>query len=115
MIEEKIFYPTVKAKRSEDIPLESLAEHLAVKHVLADLLDVDVDDPSFAIKLDVLREEAERHFKDERTELFPQVRKIFDKEILEELGAQMETLTADLEGTSPRETVPYQIDQAPTI
>src|SRR4051812_10424667 len=40
-IEEKHFYPAVKAKRTEDILLEALEEHLGMKRVLADLLAAD--------------------------------------------------------------------------
>ncbi len=38
-IEEHQFYPAVKAKRTNDILLESLEEHLGIKRVLADLMD----------------------------------------------------------------------------
>ncbi len=39
--EEQVFYPAVKAKRTEDILLESLEEHLSLKRLLADLLTMD--------------------------------------------------------------------------
>ena len=39
-IEERDFYPVVKAKRTESILLESLEEHLGIKRVLADLLEL---------------------------------------------------------------------------
>ena len=35
--EEEIFYPAVRAKRTEDVLLESLEEHLSLKRLLADL------------------------------------------------------------------------------
>src|SRR5215471_3154965 len=53
-IEEHHFYPAVKAKRTEDILLESLEEHLGIKRVLADLLDVDALDETFDAKIKVL-------------------------------------------------------------
>jgi hemerythrin superfamily protein len=37
-MEEKLFYPSVKAKKTEELVLESAEEHLAVKRVLADML-----------------------------------------------------------------------------
>src|SRR5689334_10550569 len=65
-IEERHFYPAVKAKATEDILLESLEEHLAIKRVLADLLGLDVDDDRWQAKLEVLREEVEHHVEEER-------------------------------------------------
>src|SRR5688572_10380653 len=70
-IEETHFYPAVKAARTEDILLESLEEHLAIKRCLADLVDMDVDDETFEAKLKVLQEQVEHHVEEEETELFP--------------------------------------------
>lgn len=53
-IEERHFYPSVKEKTTEAILLESLEEHLAIKRVLADLLRLDAEDPTFAAKIKVL-------------------------------------------------------------
>ena len=47
-IEEHHFYPAVKAKRTEDILLEALEEHLGIKRVLADLLETEASDPEDA-------------------------------------------------------------------
>src|SRR5947207_2044082 len=60
-IEEKDFYPAVKAKRTEDILLESLEEHLAIKRVIADLLKLDPSDETFDAKVKVLNEQVEHH------------------------------------------------------
>ena len=46
-IEEHHFYPAVKEKRTEDILLESVEEHLAIKRTIADLLKLDVGDVQF--------------------------------------------------------------------
>ena len=53
-IEEKDFYPAVKAKRTE-ILLESLEEHLGIKRVIADLLKLDPSDETFDPTVKVLR------------------------------------------------------------
>lgn len=78
-IEEKHFYPTVRAGRTEDILLESLEEHLSLKRVLADLLVLSLDDARFEPKLHVLKEQVEHHHKEEEEKLFPKVRKLFDE------------------------------------
>ena len=53
-IEEHQFYPTVRAKRTEDILLEALEEHVGIKRVLADLLETEAKDPTFDAKIKVL-------------------------------------------------------------
>ncbi len=57
-IEEQDFYPAVRARRTEDILLESLEEHLSIKRVLADLVALDAADETFgAGKVHVLAEQ----------------------------------------------------------
>src|SRR5688572_21479149 len=45
-VEEKIFYPAVMAKETSDLLHESVEEHLAIKRVLADMLELQVNDDS---------------------------------------------------------------------
>ncbi len=44
--EEEVFYPAVKALRTADILLESLEEHLSLKRLVADLLELPPAAPS---------------------------------------------------------------------
>jgi hypothetical protein len=111
-IEEAHFYPAVRASRTEDILLESLEEHLAIKRVLADLLDLDFDDAVFDAKLKVLQEEVEHHVEEEEGELFPKVSRLFGKERLAEIGAVMQQMADELEGTDPRFQVRHQTGEA---
>src|SRR5688500_20212022 len=74
--EEELFYPAVRAKRTEDILLESLEEHLSLKRVLADLLALAPGDDKFEPKLHVLVEQAEHHHEEEEEHLFPKAGKI---------------------------------------
>src|SRR5262245_43153580 len=60
-IEERHFYPSVKENTTEEILLESVEEHLAIKRVLADLLQTDAGDETFTAKCKVLEDEVERH------------------------------------------------------
>lgn len=114
-IEEKLFYPTVKAKSTEDILLESVEEHLAVKRVIADMLDLSPTDDTFDAKLTLLKEQVLHHVKEERTELFPKVKKLLDAEQLEALGQEMMALTDELEGNDPRLQVPNETAEAAHI
>ncbi|MGZ8265010.1 MAG: hemerythrin domain-containing protein, partial [Burkholderiales bacterium] len=63
--EEEVFYPAVKAARTEDVLLESLEEHLSLKRLLADLLELDPAEQTFDPKFKVLKEQAEHHHEEE--------------------------------------------------
>lgn len=111
-IEEEIFYPAVKAKRTEDILLESLEEHLSLKRVLADLLQMQASDDRYEPKLHVLKEQTEHHHKEEEEHLFPKVRKLFEEARLEEIGGELEQRSAALMKGQPRGRVLGQTDEA---
>jgi hemerythrin superfamily protein len=115
-IEEKRFYPAVKERSTESILLESVEEHLAIKRVIADLLQLDAGDETFAAKIKVLEDEVAHHVEEEEETLFPRVEQMFDDEALESLGEAMEeTQTALLQAGNPRQTVPSEIERAATI
>jgi hemerythrin superfamily protein len=112
-IEEEAFYPAVKAKRTEDILLESLEEHLGIKRVLSDLIDLDASDETFDAKAKVLQEQVEHHVEEEEDDLFPKVKKIFDEETLVAIAQQMAMLQEELLAKgNPRLAVPTQTDEA---
>src|SRR5437868_428211 len=85
-IEEHHFYPAVRAKRTEDILLESLEEHLGIKRILADLMKTDASDETFDAKIKVLKEQVEHHVEEEEGELFPKVKKLLSAEELDALA-----------------------------
>ena len=114
--EEDVFYPAVKARRTEDILLESLEEHLSLKRLLADLLELPADDPTYEAKLKVLREQTEHHHQEEEEHLFPAVRKCMDADQLEALGREMLMCQKRLlrEG-QPRDSVAGQTEKAASL
>jgi hemerythrin superfamily protein len=115
-IEEHHFYPAVKAKRTEDILLEALEEHLGIKRVLSDLLDTEIEDETFDAKLKVLKEQVEHHVGEEETDLFPKVAKLFDKDELEAVGQAMSEEQAELEEKGdPRMAVPAETEKAASL
>jgi hemerythrin superfamily protein len=111
--EEQVFYPAVKAARTEDILLESLEEHLSLKRLLADLLEMDPAEHTFDAKFKVLKEQAEHHHREEEENLFPKVRKLLAPEGRAALGDEMLDLQQKLgrEG-EPRELVTEQTEAA---
>lgn len=111
--EEQIFYPAVKAKRTEDILLESLEEHLSLKRFLADLLVLAPSEQTFEPKFKVLKEQTEHHHQEEEEHLFPKVEKLLDESQRANLGAEMLGLQNQLkqEG-APRAAVTEQTGAA---
>ena len=115
LVEEQVFYPAVKARKTEGIVLESLEEHLSLKRVLADLLALSPEDPHFEPKLHVLKEQAEHHHEEEEENLFPKVKKLLAAHELEELGNQMQAAQSDLLSHNPRTRVAEQTAAAAEI
>lgn len=117
-IEEQIFYPAiVKAQATtEEMLLEAVEEHLSVKRVLADLLELEVTDPQFDAKCKVMKEQLEHHNREEEEQkLFPKVQKVFGRDELEAMGQQMEAMFAELLQSEPRLDVPDETGQAAPI
>ena len=111
--EELVFYPAVHDQPNEDVLLESLEEHLALKRLLSDLLALQGDDVTFQPKLHVLREQAEHHHRDEERKLFPEVRARLDEARREALGREMDALELSLQARGkPRKAVHGQTDAA---
>ena len=111
-IEEQLFYPAVKAKRTEDILLESLEEHLSLKRIVADLVALPPSDDRFEAKLHVLKEQAEHHHKEEEEKLFPKVTKILSEAELVELGGRMDEAQKKLLAGRPRELAAAETAEA---
>ena len=89
-IEEKIFYPAVMAKQTEEIILESVEEHLSIKRVLADMMQLSVASDEFDAKLSVMKEQVTHHAREEEEgELFPKVRKALSRTDLTDIGEQL--------------------------
>lgn len=109
-IEEELFYPQVYTDEASEILEESVEEHLEVKRLLADLMDLPVDDPSFGEKMIELQEMVEGHVEKEEERLFEMVTQA-DVVNLDELGEEMEELYDSIITEEPRLTVPEEIDR----
>ncbi|MFL5313128.1 MAG: hemerythrin domain-containing protein [Myxococcales bacterium] len=112
-IEEQHFYPATKDARTEELLQEAVEEHLSVKRIIADLLEMEPDDAQFDAKIKVLQEQVEHHVEEEETELFPKVQKLHSKDELEDLGVLMEQTAEELEEQgAPRMDVPKETGTA---
>jgi hemerythrin superfamily protein len=115
-IEERHFYPAAKAKNTEDMLLEAAEEHLSVKRLISDLLELAPNDDTFDAKVKVLQEQVEHHVKEEEGDLFPAVKKLLDKEALDALEQEMMATEEELmEEGDPREAVPGETERAAPI
>jgi len=91
-------------------------EHLEIKRVIADLLEMDAADENFQAKVKVLQEDVEHHVEEEETVLFPKVAKLFDEAALTEIAKAMQDTQDELirEG-NPRNAIPGETGEAAPV
>lgn len=115
-IEEEIFYPAALTQETAGMLHEATEEHLAVKRVLADMLELTVDDEIFAAKLAVLKEQLHHHaHEEEEDKLFPKVRERLDEEQRFALGSEMLALFEETMEGEPRFEITVETDEAATL
>ena len=97
-IEEEVFYPEVGAASEEikDTVDEGVEEHHVAKILMEEVKALTAGDDVFAAKMKVLIESVEHHAGEEEEEMFPMVRKAFDRAALEDLGQRLEAMKAQL-------------------
>lgn len=99
-LEEEILYPAFKeagGKEQDVMYYEAKEEHRTVDAlVLPDLKQTDPGTPEFSGRVKVVKELLEHHIEEEEEEMFPQALELLGKEKLDELGAQMEAMRADM-------------------
>src|SRR5262245_10429731 len=76
-IEERHFYPQVKAKETEGLLSESLEEHLDMKRAIVDIMKQETVDETYEAKVEALKDDVQNHVEEEENELFPLCEKIF--------------------------------------
>jgi len=104
-IEERHFYPTVRARQTEENVEEAYDEHLEIKQLLVDAMG-STNEPGFDGKVAALKGAVTHHVEEEENDLFPKVSKLLDRDTLEALGEIMESEALELmEGGAPRENV----------
>jgi hemerythrin superfamily protein len=99
-LEEEILYPAFKeagGKEQDVMYYEAKEEHRTVDAlVLPDLKQTDPGTPEFSGRVKVVKELLEHHIEEEEEEMFPQALELLGKDKLDELGAQMEAMKADM-------------------
>ncbi len=75
MAEEEVFYPAaLEATHDPDMFNEAKVEHDSAKDLIAQIQNLDPEDPMFDANVKVLGEYITHHVEEEETEMFPMVR-----------------------------------------
>jgi hemerythrin superfamily protein len=91
-IEETVFYPAMEEHEElKDMVLESLEEHKQMKTVLREMARLSTSSERFKPKFKVLKDNVEYHaVEEEEGKMFPKIRKLINRNELEELGQELE-------------------------
>jgi hemerythrin-like domain-containing protein len=96
VIEEEIFYPTLKTHpKAKEIVLEGYEEHGVVDTLMGELQELPVEDETWGPKAKVMIENIEHHIEEEEGEMFEKARQVFDKQELDDLGVAMSERKAE--------------------
>lgn len=95
-VEERLFYPAVHARWTEYDLLLSLEEHLSLKRLASDLLELNGAEATFHPKLKVLGDQAAHHHRQEEEYLFPKVNELLTPAERQTLGTEMERMRREL-------------------
>ena len=95
-IEEKLFYPALKAHpEAKDIVLEGYQEHHVADLIVKELHGLARSDERWGAKFKVLKENIEHHIQEEEGEMFRTARAVMSREELQELGERMQKLKSE--------------------
>ena len=110
-VEEKIFYPAAMAPNTSELLHESVEDHLTVKRLLADMMEMDPDDGDgeFDETLALLKDEVSHHAHDEEErKLFPKLRRMMTEDERAGLGNEVLAMFESLIDQEPRRDVPRE-------
>ncbi len=90
VIEEEIFYPTLKQHpKARQIVLEGYEEHDVVDTLMGELEALPYDDETWGPKANVMSENIEHHIEEEEGDMFQKASQILNEGELETLGRAM--------------------------
>jgi hypothetical protein len=112
-IEERFFYPVVRAYDTARQVGEAYDEHLEIKRLLVECLRAgdDLDD-----KMASLKEAVEHHVDEEESGLFPKVQRLLGPSALDAVGQRLEAEAFEMQLLgAPRERVTVEIEPPATF
>lgn len=112
-VEERIFYPAAMEASTSELLHESVEEHLSVKRLLADMLELDPDDQDdcdrFEAALSLLKEQVTHHARrEEEAKLFPMLRRLMTEDERAAVGNEVLAMFEELIEHQPRRQVPSE-------
>jgi hemerythrin-like domain-containing protein len=101
-LEERIFYPAVRAALPDenDLIMEAVLEHGSLKMLISSLVGMNAGDALFRPSLKVLKEYVQHHVKEEENEMMPKAQRSGID--LDAVGAEMSELRRQLVGERNR-------------
>ncbi len=97
IIEERHFYPAVRASQTEELVSESLEEHRRLKRLITELDRLE-GKGAFDDKLAALKKQIHHHAREEEeARLFPLCHSVLDADQREAIGQQMIATMVDLQ------------------
>ena len=90
-IEEDVFYPEAEkaGEEAEELVNEGVEEHHVVQVLMDEIRGLTPDDDAWKAKMTVLIENVEHHADEEEEEMFPELRKVFGDERLQQIGEKL--------------------------
>jgi hemerythrin superfamily protein len=116
-VEEKIFYPAAMDAKTSEMLHEAVEEHLSVKRLLADLMELDAEDEDeqdeFEAKIALLKEQVTHHaHEEEEGKLFPILRQQMSEDERAAIGNEVLAMFELLMQEEPRLQVPAETAEA---
>ena len=109
-IEEEIVYPALRELNS-GMADESEEDHEEAKEIIAEIEDLDPDDPAVQSMMTQLKKAVMRHVEKEEKTVFPVLEKGLPDQLLE-LGSQAFALRQELLGSRPPRRSPMKTETA---
>ncbi|MFL5355751.1 hemerythrin domain-containing protein [Archangium sp.] len=109
-LEERYFYPAVKLAETSELVQHSFEDHAEAKALITQMLQLDVSDMQFEPALVSLRTSVEAHVAEERSMLFPLVRRLLTAGQLERLGDELTRRVHELAQPGALPTVAPEAD-----
>jgi hemerythrin superfamily protein len=115
-IEERHFYPAVRAADTERELAEFVEDHLQIKRVLATLLETSQSDQDVMSEIEELEGLFEDHVLEEERLLFPKVRLLLEADQLIGLAQEMAAAMVELQRHGePRGHLPDETERPATL
>ena len=104
-IEEAVMYPAFEKKEElKDMVLEAYEEHKQIKTLLREITALSDGSERLDAKLKVMGENVEHHVDEEENEMFPKVKKLYDREQLEQMGQELEAAKVQFGKSSKKQS-----------